>query len=164
MLTKWKFRFFDSDSSEYGSYLITPSWHWFPLRVEGGATVCSFQMSVEENALCLSPISDIPPVHVNISRDLDGMLTSPQDSVSKSTVPSLSSLGILESAAVQQYEFETNLFSESYVIDGSDSLIECIMSHSDPNPSCCVGSGPTFNLSTVAVNQSLRKFSRQQLQ
>ena len=36
------FRFFDSDPSEYGSFIITPSWHWFPLKLEGGATICDF--------------------------------------------------------------------------------------------------------------------------
>ena len=163
VLTKWKFRFFDSDSDEYGSYLITPSWHWYPLRVEGGATVCSFRMSIEENTLCLTPISNIPPVHVDISRALGGLLDTSPDSDSQSDALPLNSMDVLEGAAVQQYNYEIGLYSDSVAMADSESLIEHVMTHSDSNPSCCVDSETAFNLSTMAVNQSLRKFNKQQL-
>ena len=55
-LSSLGFRFFDSDPSDFGSWLITPSWRWFPLKISGGATVCEFQISSHDGALRLSLI------------------------------------------------------------------------------------------------------------
>ena len=152
------FRFFDSDPNEYGSFIITPSWHWFPLKLEGGATICDFQMSVQDNKILLKPISDIDPIHADLSSALNSLLTlSCQDS------PTNSGVGVLHGAAAEVFNSEMAILSSSADYMSSESIHDCVMTHIEPIPCCSLALSPVFNLSTAAVARGLRSFSKQQL-
>ena len=82
MLASHGFHFFDSDPDNYGSWIVTPNWYWYRLRIDGGATVCDFQVQVHQNSMTLSPITKLPPIYLDISKSLDtltGRTTSSND-------------------------------------------------------------------------------------
>jgi hypothetical protein len=60
MLCDFGFRFFDSSEHEFGSWIITPAWRWHRLKIEGGATVMDFQISVTDGNMSLTPIIGLP--------------------------------------------------------------------------------------------------------
>ena len=150
LLSKWKFRFFDSCDEDFGSWLITPSWRWYKLRIEGGATVCDFQISTERGNLMLQPITNLPDMHLDLTQALDGLTRVIPD------VPS-SETRVLHGAAASVYSYYADAIDAEHSKLTSHLYHVCVMS-----PCCLVQDNKIFDCAPI-VAHGLRRFTKQEL-
>ena len=155
ILTQHKFRFFDSHSSDFGSWIITPSWHWFPLKIEDGATVCEFQMSSDQGNLLLSPITDAPPIRVDLSQALEDLVTP--------NIKVLEHDQLLHGAAAQIFSEDVEARREYLESEDCSSVYLCLMDPLVDNPACCLTENNKLFKTGNAVTHGLRRFNRQEL-
>ena len=152
MLSTYGFRFFDSHQSDFGSWLITPQWRWFKLRIEGGATVCDFQLSVSQGNLQLKPITDLPELHVNLSDALHDLVpSSTLTSTSDGSVPQGAVTQLLAESADTPLSIPITVSNNSV---SQDAVIQPIVT-SVLNPSTTPTTLSNNSVSQDAVTQPI---------
>ena len=163
MLCDFGFRFFDSSEHEFGSWIITPAWRWHRLKIEGGATVMDFQISVTDGNMSLTPIIGLPTISLDVSAAL-GALTSSISSKTSSSIKHVSALCALTDADVS--DGVTAVSSTNNVHDMNSFLFEQLpTTHVCSMSSMKVGDALNGNIeeNNTAVAHGLRKFTKTEL-
>ena len=149
LLSGFGFRFFDSSDDDFGSWIITPKWRWYRLKIEGGATVCDFQLSVSEGAMMLEPITTLPEMHLDLSQALSALApTGPAHT---------SDAFVLEGAAAQVYMEEIDRFGHVHDSSSCHVFYTCAVS-----PCCLTADGSVFQ-NAAAVKHNFQNYTRQHL-